>query len=82
MLELWNGARGEHEKGVLASMSEVLPALAIDGPVWSTAWEMARQACVRGITAPATDILVLACACRHGVLLVHADGHFDLLQAV
>ncbi|MFA6111174.1 MAG: PIN domain-containing protein [Candidatus Latescibacterota bacterium] len=81
-LELWNGARGEHEKGVLTSMAKVLPELAIDGTVWSTAWEMAKQARARGITAPATDILVLACSQRHGIPLVHADGHFDLLMAV
>lgn len=63
-------------------MAKALPELAIDAPVWSMAWEMAKQARAGGITTPATDILVLACSRRHGIPLVHADGHFDLLMAI
>jgi predicted nucleic acid-binding protein len=57
-----------------------LPDLAIDGQVWQAAYELAREARARGVTAPATDIVVVACARRHAASLVHADAHFDLLR--
>jgi predicted nucleic acid-binding protein len=79
-LELWNGARGDHEKTVLRELSQVLPDLAIDDAVWHAAYSLARDARKRGVTAPATDIMVVACARRHSVPLVHADAHFDLIQ--
>lgn len=79
-LELWNGARGDHEKGVLRQLCEVLPVLPIDDEVWSAAYLLARTARTRGVTVPATDIMVVACARRHGVPLVHADAHFDMIE--
>jgi predicted nucleic acid-binding protein len=78
-LELWNGARGEHEKRVLRELEERLEALAIDEDVWSTACELARRARKSGVSVPATDILIAACARRHGAGIEHADEHFELL---
>ena len=79
-LELWNGARSDHEKSVLRELSEVLPDLAIDDEVWHAAYLLARNTRTRGVTVPATDIMVVACARRHGVSLVHADAHFDMIR--
>jgi len=79
-LELWNGARGNHEKRVLKQMSADLPSLDIDGAVWAIAFELAQMARQRGITAPATDILVAACARRHGAGIEHADKHMEALS--
>jgi predicted nucleic acid-binding protein len=78
-LELWNGARGGHEHSVLRELFQVLPELAIDGQVWDGAYHLARKARAHGITAPATDIVVVACARRHEASLLNADVHFDLL---
>lgn len=81
-LELWNGARGAHERHVLREFARVVPELAIDGEVWRKAYELATQARARGVTAPATDVLIAACALHHGADLESADSDFDHLAAV
>ena len=81
-LELWNGARGSREKRVLEDVARVLPSLPIDDAVWRDAYEIARRARRRGVTVPATDIVIAACAGRHGAVLESADADFELLQSV
>lgn len=81
-LELWNGARGAHERHVLLEFARVLPELAINSEVWNKAYELATQARARGVTAPATDVLIAACALHHGADLESADSDFDHLAAV
>ncbi|MYA40768.1 MAG: PIN domain nuclease [Gemmatimonadetes bacterium] len=81
-LELWNGARGAHERSVLREFARVLPELAISSEVWTKASELATQARARGVTAPATDVLIAACALHHGADLETADSDFDHLAAV
>ena len=44
--------------------------------------ELAQLARQNGKTIPATDILIAACAQRHGVELEHADRHFAVLAAM
>ena len=79
-LELWNGARGDREFAAIAKMAETLISLDVDADVWETASKMARSCRSRKITIPATDIIVAACAKRHGVRLEHHDRHFDLVE--
>jgi predicted nucleic acid-binding protein len=74
-LELWNGARGARERRVLTELSAGIRDLPIDPPVWQMAMELAQRARSRGQTLPATDLLILACARRHGAPLEHADAH-------
>jgi len=81
-LELWNGARGEREKRVLIEMAAGLPDLAMDQDVWSTAFDLARQARAQGLTVPATDLAIAACARRHGVALEHVDSHLQVIEAL
>lgn len=81
-LELWNGARGDHERRVLKEMKDDLIELEMDGPVWTLANALAQSARRTGKTIPATDILIAACARRHGVELEHADQHFAVLAAL
>ena len=81
-LELWNGARGQQEQRVLRKFARALPELPIDREVWRTAHELARLARAQGITVPATDVLVAACARRYGVVLETADSDFELLASV
>ena len=78
-LELWNGARGKAERSVLKEMETILPSLVMDAAVWDRAVALAAGARAKGITVPATDLLVAACARHHGVALLHHDGHFDLI---
>ena len=81
-LELWNGAGGERERKVLREFERVIPELAIDDAVWSEARDLARRCRAAGVTVPATDILVAACAGPHGAQLEHADGDFDAIARV
>jgi predicted nucleic acid-binding protein len=81
-LELWNGAGGEREKKVLRDFERVLPELSFDGAVWEGAFDLARRARAAGISIPATDLVIAACAHRHDVELEHADSDFEQLASL
>ena len=81
-LELWNGARGRRERGVLRDFARTLPELPIDDEVWAAAHALARETRASGVTVPATDIVIAACARRHGAALETADSDFELLGAI
>jgi len=81
-LELWNGASGDRDRKILRDFENVLPELAIDDEVWTTACELARRARAAGISVPATDVLIVACARRHGAGVETADSDFERLATV
>jgi predicted nucleic acid-binding protein len=80
LLELWNGARGEAEQRFLASLEEELESLPTTAEVWHRSRALARTCRAAGVTVPATDLLVAACAAHHGAALLHRDRHFDLVR--
>jgi predicted nucleic acid-binding protein len=75
-LELWNGAGGGRERAILRDFERVLEELPITDAVWESAYSLARLARSKGITAPATDILISACARHHGAAVETADADF------
>ncbi len=75
-LELWNGARGAREKKALCEFEQVLPELEMPPEVWDIACDLARRARAAGLTIPATDLLIAACARHHGVEVESMDAHF------
>lgn len=81
-LELWNGARGEHERRVLREMEQFVVDLEISAAVWCAAQALAQKARSTGKTVPTTDILIAACAGVHGVAIEHADEHLAVLASV
>ena len=81
-LELWNGAGGEREKKVLREFERLVPELAITAGVWDDAHGLARRCRAAGVSAPATDVLIAACAHHHGARLEHADSDFDRIATV
>ncbi len=81
-LELWNGAAGDRDRKSLRDFEDVLLELAIDDDVWAGAYELARRARSAGVSVPATDILIAACARRHGADLETADSDFERLAAL
>ena len=81
-LELWNGARGSHEKQVLLELERELPELDISDDVWDLACDLARKARRGGKTVPASDLLIAACARHHQVGIEHADSHFDVIATL
>jgi hypothetical protein len=81
-LELWNGAAGDRDRKILREFEAVLPELSIDDDVWASAYDLARRARAAGVSVPATDLLIAACARRHGAELEAADSDFDMLATV
>ena len=72
-LELWNGARGENEKRALREFEGVLSDLEVGPQVWEVASDLARRARAAGLTVPAADLLIVACARHHACS--HARAH-------
>lgn len=81
-LEVWAGVGNERERSALREYEAVLPSLAIDDEVWQSAFALASRARAGGKTIPPSDILIHACARRHGTEIEHADAHFDMLAAL
>ncbi len=78
-LELWAGARSEHDRKLLRDYAKVLPNLDITDDVWKLACELGDRARRAGVSAGAGDLLIAACARFHGVELEHSDSDFDRL---
>ncbi len=76
-LELWVGARGKDEQRMLRDLEQELATASTGTSVWSAAAQMARSCRRRGITVPATDLLIAACADQNDLGLLHHDTHFD-----
>jgi predicted nucleic acid-binding protein len=81
-LELWNGAGGDREKKVLREFERLVPELDITSEVWNEAYDLARRCRSAGVSVPATDLLIAACARHHGARLEQADGDFDRIARV
>ncbi|MDQ2667874.1 MAG: PIN domain-containing protein [Gemmatimonadota bacterium] len=81
-LELWNGAGGERERKILREFEKLIPELEITDDVWNVAYDMGRRSRAAGVTVPATDLLIAACARFHGAGLEHADSDFALIADI
>ena len=79
-LELWAGVGNEKERATLRAYEQELPEFPIDDQVWEEACELVSGCRKAGKTAPASDILIAACARHHGVEVETADAHFDFLM--
>lgn len=78
-LELWHGVRSDWDRESLRQLEVDIPALAISPEVWEVACNIAAFARGRGITVPAPDLIIFACARVHGVRVEHHDRHYDRL---
>lgn len=76
LLELWAGAGGSHERATLAEMALELERLPIDFDVWESAHALAQTCRAAGVTVPAADLLIAACADHHGAEILERDAHF------
>src|SRR5690349_11026920 len=72
-LELWSGVRNDAERRTLDRLDGILPRLPITTDVWNAATVYASKGRAAGLTIPATDILIFACAKAYGADLEHAD---------
>lgn len=81
-LELWRGARGKSEESALQEMRRLSLSLEVDHQTWTHAAELSRVAMQNGLNCPLADVLIVACARRHGVELMHRDKHIEALLAL
>jgi predicted nucleic acid-binding protein len=81
-LELWSHVSGANERKVLREYEDVLPDLPISDAVWKRAQDVGDRARHRGITVPASDLLIFACSQHHKVDMEYNDKHFDLLAGI
>jgi predicted nucleic acid-binding protein len=77
LLELWNGAQGSSQQRLLRELERDLEKVPTPPAVWEAASELARTCRKAGVSAPATDILIAACAEHHKLEILHRDAHFD-----
>ena len=78
-LELWRGVRAGAERRALQFLESRIVDLKIDDEVWQRAIELMNHARSEGLTAPSTDVLIVATAMHHGVSIEHCDDHLDRL---
>ena len=81
-LELWNGARGVREHQELHYLESVILCLETDQEVWRESRDLARRARARGLTIGAPDLLIVACAKRHGVSVESRDAQLERLASL
>jgi len=81
-LELWNGVRNDAERQGLLRLDGNLLKLPISSEIWEKASELASRARNQGLTVPAADVLIFACAIHYGLGIEHMDRHYDLLAAM
>lgn len=79
-VELHQGAKGRREEENLQGWREVSHWLDYDDACWTEAATTARKCLRSGVNVPFGDILVFACAARHGVDLLERDRHFAMIR--
>lgn len=54
----------------------------MDEKCWKLATDLRRKAVSTGLNVPLADVLIVACAKRHGAELIHLDKRFPPLLAL
>jgi predicted nucleic acid-binding protein len=81
-VELWNGVRPGDETKALNELEKEAMSFELNAAVWQRARKLAVRSRRAGITAPATDVIIAACAGHYGLEVEHSDGHFDQLMPI
>jgi len=50
--------------------------------VWAKARLLAQRSRAKGLTVPAADLVIAACAWEHGVEMEHDDDHLTSLESL
>jgi predicted nucleic acid-binding protein len=81
-VELWHGVRGVAERKMVEALEADVILLPTTEAVWDKARELARRSRAQGLTVPAGDLIVAACAWEHGVEMEHHDAHLTALAVL
>lgn len=79
-VELYQGAKGRREEENLQGWRELSQWLEFDNDCWMAAAEIGRCCLRAGVNVPFSDVLIFACARRHGVELLERDRHFAMIR--
>jgi predicted nucleic acid-binding protein len=79
-VEICSGIKGKREELVFRQAMELCPSLEMDAEVWRMAAAIGRMAKKAGLNCPLADVLIAACAKRHGADLMHRDKHLAALM--
>ena len=79
-VELSSGMRGKREEQVLANIRDSCGWLEIDQETWTATADLRRAAKKKGLNCPLADVMVVACAKRHGADVLHRDKHLTALM--
>jgi predicted nucleic acid-binding protein len=80
--ELQAHARTIKEYHLLESDFDGMVWIETDFPVYRKAAEMGFRLRQKGMTIPATDLIIASCALINGLEILHLDKHFDLIKTV
>jgi predicted nucleic acid-binding protein len=80
--EIYRGVRSRKEESDLANLVKICGWLEFDRAAWQVAAETGRACVKAGVNVPSGDVLVHACARRHGAELFHQDKHFSMIDKV
>jgi predicted nucleic acid-binding protein len=78
-LELWRGVTSDAERKTLRRYEALLPDYEISADVWNRSIRLADRGRASGVTVSLSDLLILACARIHGLVVAHDETHFDEL---
>jgi predicted nucleic acid-binding protein len=81
-VEILAFAAGEAERRLLASDFEAFHDLDLGPPDFDLACQLGFGLRRRGVTVPATALIIAASAIRAEAHLYHVDGHFDQIAKV
>ena len=79
-MELYQGIRGKREEAHLEMTRSLCVWLEFDAECWLEAARIARICLRSGVNVPFGDVLISACARRHGVELLERDRHFAMIR--
>lgn len=78
-IELLGGTKSQLEFQRLDRRLSALHQLPLSKSEWDESARLAFKLRRKGMTVPYIDIIIAAVAILHGMPLVHADKHFDLI---
>jgi predicted nucleic acid-binding protein len=76
-VELWNGVPPGRESKALVELEEAVTLCALTSEVWQKAYRLALRCRESGLTVPANDVIISACAVHYGFEIEAFDLHFS-----
>jgi len=81
-VELWNGVRPGGGKKALEDLEEAVTSFPLSGEVWAKARRLALRCRESGLSVPANDVIISACAANYGLEIECRDTHFEKITPI